>query len=70
MFLEKLWKPAALLAFVIVTALLWNALGLFALVAGAIAAGVAYASTMLAFAVRANVRLDRGESPISVFDVK
>jgi hypothetical protein len=70
MMLEKLWKPAAALAFVAVLALLWGEIGVFAVIPAAIASAGIYIATMFAFAVWANIRLDKGEPPVSIFEIK
>lgn len=70
MFIEKLWKPSAAAAFIIVTAMLWTTLGVWALVVGAIAACAAYICTLFAFAIWANICLGKGEHPASIFDIK
>lgn len=70
MMLEKLWKPIAALAFVTVLSLLWGEIGIFAVIPAAIASAGIYVVAMFAFAVWANIRLDRGESPLSIFEIK
>jgi hypothetical protein len=70
MMLEKLWKPGAALAFVAVLALLWGEFGIFAVIPAAISSAGIYMATMFAAAVWANIRLDRGESPVSIFEIK
>ncbi|MBX5206680.1 hypothetical protein [Rhizobium sp. NZLR11] len=70
MMLEKLWKPAGALAFVVVLALLWDVIGIFAVIPAVISVAGVYIATMAAFAVWANIRLDRGEPPVSIFEIK
>ena len=70
MFIEKLWKPLAAAAFIIVAALLWGPIGLWSVIPAAIAAGATYVLTLFAFAMWANAKLAEGADPVSIFDVK